>query len=72
MVIIRLVLGSNIPAELVLALSLGAAAGAGVLFAFESPSRHASGLQIVETLRRSGIEPVRIDAAIVDARGSTP
>lgn len=72
MVIIRLVLGSNLPAELILALSLGTAAGAGILFAFGSPSRQPTGIQIVETLRRSGIEPVRIDAANVDARGSTP
>jgi undecaprenyl-diphosphatase len=72
MVIVRLVLGSNLPAELVLALSLGAAAGAGVLFAFGSPSRQPTGLEIVETLRRSGIAPKRISAANVDARGSTP
>ena len=72
MVIIRLFLGSNLPAELVMALSLGAAAGAGILFVFGSPSRQPTGIQIVETLRRSGIEPARIDAASVDARGSTP
>ena len=72
MVIIRLLLGSNLPAELVLALSLGAATGAGILFAFGSPSRRATGLQIIQTLRRAGIAPARIDAANVDARGSTP
>lgn len=72
MVIIRLVLGSNLPAELVLALSLGAATGAGILFAFGSPSRQPTGEQIVETLRRSGIAPEKISAADVDARGSTP
>jgi undecaprenyl-diphosphatase len=72
MVIIRLFLGSNLPAELVLALSLGVAAGSGVLFLLGSPNRHPSGSEIVATLRRSGIEPARIDAANVDARGSTP
>lgn len=72
MVIIRLVLGSNLPAELVLALSLGVATGAGILFAFGSPSRQPTGEQIVETLRRSGIAPEKISAADVDARGSTP
>jgi len=72
MVIIRLVLGSNLPAELVLALSLGVASGSGILFTFGSPSRQPTGPQIVETLRRSGIAPKEIGAANVDARGSTP
>jgi len=71
-VVVRLLLGSNLPAELVLALALGVAAGSGVLFLLGSPNRQPSGPEIVATLRRSGIEPARIDAANVDARGSTP
>jgi undecaprenyl-diphosphatase len=72
LVVVRLLLGSNLPAELVLALALGVAAGSGVLFLLGSPNRQPSGAEIVATLRRSGMEPARIDAANVDARGSTP
>lgn len=72
LVVVRLLLGSNLPAELVLALALGAAAGSGVLFLRGSPNRQPTGPQIVATLRRTGIDPERIDAANVDARGSTP
>ena len=72
LVVVRLLLGSNLPAELVLALALGVAAGSGVLFLLGSPNRQPTGRQIVGTLRRSGINPARIDAANVDARGSTP
>ncbi|MEA3501949.1 MAG: lipopolysaccharide kinase InaA family protein [Actinomycetota bacterium] len=72
LVVVRLVLGSNLPAELVLALSIGVAAGSGILFIIGSPNRHPSGEEIVATLERSGIEVSRLDAAQVDARGSTP
>lgn len=72
LVVVRLLLGSNLPAELVLAFALGAAAGSGVLFLLGSPNRKPSGSQIVATLRRTGIEPARIETADVDARGSTP
>ena len=72
LVIVRLVLGSNLPAELVLAMSVGVAAGSGILFILGSPNRHPSGGEIVATLERSGIEATRLDAAQVDARGSTP
>ena len=72
LVVVRLLLGSNLPAELELALALGAAAGSAVLFVLGSPNRQPTGRQIVDTLRRTGIEPARIDAANVDARGSTP
>jgi undecaprenyl-diphosphatase len=71
-VVVRLLLGSNLPAELVLAIALGAAAGSGVLFLLGSPNRQPTGHQIIATLRRTGIDPQRIDAADVDARGSTP
>ncbi|MEN8234437.1 MAG: hypothetical protein ABFR89_05885 [Actinomycetota bacterium] len=72
LVLIRLILGTSLPAELILAMSIGVAAGAGVLFALGSPNRRPSGREIVETLERSGIRVSRIDAADVDARGSTP
>ncbi|MEN8112846.1 MAG: hypothetical protein ABFS21_00545 [Actinomycetota bacterium] len=72
LVLIRLILGTSLPAELILAMSIGVAAGAGVLFALGSPNRRPTGHQIVETLQRSGIRVSRIEAADVDARGSTP
>ncbi len=68
----RLTLGSNLPAELVLALSIGVAIGSGILFIVGSPNRHPSGEEIVATLKRSGIDVTRLDVAQVDARGSTP
>jgi len=72
LIIVRLTLGSNLPAELVLAMSIGVAVGSGILFIVGSPNRHPSGEDIVATLKRSGIEVIRLDAAQVDARGSTP
>ena len=72
LIIVRLTLGSNLPAELVLALSIGVAVGSGILFVVGSPNRQPSGEEIVATLGRSGIDVVRLDAAQVDARGSTP
>ena len=72
LIVIRLALGSNLPAELVLALSVGVATGSAILFILGSPNRHPSGREIVATLKRSGIEATRLDAAQVDARGSTP
>ncbi len=72
LIIVRLTLGSNLPAELVLALSIGVAVGSGMLLIVGSPNRHPSGKEIVETLKRSGVDATRLDAAQVDARGSTP
>jgi undecaprenyl-diphosphatase len=72
LVVIRLSFGTSLPAELVLALSIGAAIGAGVLFLAGSPSRRPTGDEIVATLARSGVMLDRLSAADVDARGSTP
>ncbi len=72
LIIVRLTLGSNLPAELVLALSIGVAVASGILFMVGSPNRHPSGEEIVATLERSGVDVARLDAAQVDARGSTP
>lgn len=72
LVLIRVLLASALPAELILSISIGVASGAGVLFALGSPNRRPTGHQIVDTLKRSGVDVARIDAANVDARGSTP
>jgi len=72
LVIIRLSLGSNLPAELVLALSIGTASGAAVLFLSGSPSRRPTGTEIVAALARSRVFLRRLSVADVDARGSTP
>lgn len=72
LILIRLTLGSNLPAELVVAISIGVAVASGVLLIVGSPNRHPSGSEIVATLQRSGIDVARLDAAQVDARGSAP
>ena len=72
LVVIRLSFGTSLPAELVLALSIGAAVGAGVLYLAGSPSRRPTGNEIVATLARSGVLLRDLSAADVDARGSTP
>ncbi len=72
LIVIRLAFGSNFPIELVLALAIGVASGAGVLFFAGSPNRRPTGEEIVEALRRSRIRLAGLDVANVDARGSTP
>jgi len=72
LILIRLTLGSNLPAELILAVSIGVAVASGVLLIVGSPNRHPSGGEIVATLQRSGIDVARLDVAQVDARGSAP
>jgi undecaprenyl-diphosphatase len=72
LIVVRLALGTNLPAELVLALSTGVAVGSGILFIVGSPNRNPSGREIVATLQRSGIDVARLETAQVDARGSSP
>jgi len=72
LVVIRLAFGSNLPAELFLALSIGVASGAGILFFAGSPNRRPSGEDIVAALERSRITLRSLHLAAVDARGSTP
>lgn len=71
-VLLRVIAGVNLPVDLIVALGLGWAAGAAVRLVFGAPNRSATGPEIVDALRLSAIEPSRLQAASVDARGSTP
>ena len=71
-VILRLTIGSNLPADLIIAIGLGWAIGSAILLLFGSPNRAPTGPQIIDALRRSSLDPAELHAASVDARGSTP
>ena len=71
-VILRLAIGSNLPADLIIALGIGWAIGSAILLLFGAPNRAPTGPQIVDALRRSSLDPVELQSASVDARGSTP
>jgi undecaprenyl-diphosphatase len=71
-VILRLTIGSNLPADLIIALGLGWSIGSAILLLFGAPNRAPTGPQIIDALRRSSLDPVELQAASVDARGSTP
>lgn len=71
-VLLRVIAGVNLPVDLIVALSVGWAAGALVRLVFGAPNRSATGPEIVDALRLSAIKPTRLWAASVDARGSTP
>lgn len=71
-VILRLTIGSNLPADLIIALGIGWATGSGILLVFGAPNRAPTGPQLVEGLRRAAIDPIAIRGMSVDARGSTP
>lgn len=71
-VVLRVVAGTNLPVDLIVALGVGWAAGALVRLIFGAPNRSATGPEIIDALRLSAIEPTRLWTATVDARGSTP
>jgi undecaprenyl-diphosphatase len=71
-VILRLAIGSNLPADMIIALGLGWSIGSAILLLFGAPNRAPTGPQIIDALRRSSLDPVELQAASVDARGSTP
>jgi undecaprenyl-diphosphatase len=71
-VIARLVAGVNLPVDLMIALGVGWACGTAVLLLFGAPNRTATGPEIVDAMRRAGIPLATLEAASVDARGSTP
>jgi len=71
-VLLRVIAGVNLPVDLIIALGVGWAAGALVRLIFGAPNRSATGPEIIDALRLSAVEPTRLWAASVDARGSTP
>jgi undecaprenyl-diphosphatase len=68
----RIVSGTEVPVDLVLAVSIGWAVGAGALLAFGVPTHRPTGRQVADALARSGTPLRRLEPAAVDARGSTP
>jgi undecaprenyl-diphosphatase len=71
-VLVRLIISVHLPANVFIALPLGAMVGAGVLYAFGRPDRRPTPAAITAALRDAGLDVVELHAAKVDARGSTP
>ncbi len=71
-ILIRVAIVSGLPVDLTIALGIGWASGSLTRFAFGTPNHSPTGYQIVDSLREVGLEPVRVKAAGVDARGSKP
>lgn len=68
----RLLVASELPVELFVALPVGAVCGATVLLVFGRPDRRPTLEAIGEALRSAGIAVTEVHQANVDARGSTP
>ncbi len=67
-----LLVSTELPVELLLALPLGATCGSAVLLAFGRPDRRPTLAAIRAALDDAGLPTVEVHAASVDARGSTP
>ena len=72
LVLVRFVVGSHLPANVVLAIPLGAAIGAAILLVLGRPDRRPTEHAIAVALRETGLGVVDVTPAAVDARGSTP
>ncbi len=68
----RLITGTVLPAELILALAAGVTVGAGVLVAFGVPDRRIGPGGIAAALRSAGLQVTSVDPAGVEAKGSRP
>ena len=71
-VLIRLLVATTLPADLFVALPLGAACAAAVLLLFGRPDRRPTESAIEAGLTEAGLPVTRLWAASVDAKGSTP
>jgi undecaprenyl-diphosphatase len=71
-VVVRLVTGTALPMELLLAFATGLTVGAGVLVAFGVPDRRIGAGAIAGALRAAGLPAESVRAADVAARGSRP
>ncbi|MDX2379710.1 MAG: flippase-like domain-containing protein [Acidimicrobiia bacterium] len=71
-VLLRLLVSSELPSDIVLALPLGATCGAAVLLAFGRPDRTPTLGAIAAALGDAGLPVDGVHPASVDARGSTP
>lgn len=70
--VVRMLTSLAPPIDEFLAIGLAYVVGAAVLLVFGEPDRRPRGRNVVESLRRSGIELASLKRAGVDARGSTP
>jgi glycosyltransferase 2 family protein len=68
----RLITGTALPAELVLAFASGVTVGAGVLVAFGVPDRRIGSEGIAAALRSAGLPVASVEPAGVQAKGSRP
>ena len=68
----RLITGTVLPAELILALAAGVTVGAGVLVAFGVPDRRIGPGGIAAALRSAGLQVTSAGPAGVEAKGSRP
>ena len=72
LVLVRLLISAVFPINVFIALPVGAAIGAGVLFAFGRPDRRPTADGVRAALIDSGLPIASVRRAKVDARGSTP
>jgi uncharacterized membrane protein YbhN (UPF0104 family)/tRNA A-37 threonylcarbamoyl transferase component Bud32 len=70
--VFRIISGTELPVDLVLAMSVGWAVASIALLVFGVPTHRSTGRAIADALARSGLEVQRLAPAAVDARGSTP
>ncbi|HEY7015098.1 MAG TPA: lysylphosphatidylglycerol synthase domain-containing protein [Streptosporangiaceae bacterium] len=68
----RLITGTVLPMELVLAVATGVTVGAAVLVVFGVPDRRMGSGEIAETLRSAGVPVASIRPADVETKGSRP
>jgi undecaprenyl-diphosphatase len=68
----RLITGTVLPAEMILALAAGVTVGAGVLVAFGVPDRRIGPDRIAAALRSAGLHVTSVEPAGVEAKGSRP
>jgi glycosyltransferase 2 family protein len=71
-VVVRLVTGTVLPMELVLAFATGLTLGAAVLVAFGVPDRRIAADEIAEALRAAGLPAESAWAADVESKGARP
>jgi uncharacterized membrane protein YbhN (UPF0104 family) len=68
----RLLTGTVLPMEVVIAVATGIAAGAAALVAFGVPDRRMGPAEIADALRRAGLPADSVSTAGVEAKGSRP
>jgi len=71
-VVARILTGTVLPMELVLALATGVTVGAAVLVVFGVPDRRMGSGEIAETLRGAGVPVASVSPAEVETKGSRP